>query len=75
MGIHDILPHLPGGGKHDYKHSFYGAIAKGTAVPLDAASALWQFAAYHGWDYLSGNCMPALMMWARFLIYLRDICE
>jgi len=75
MGINDLLPRLPGGGPKDYKHSFYGALAKQTTVPLDAASALFQFAARHASDYLSGNLTPALVEWSRFLNYIRSICK
>ena len=75
MGIDDLLPPLPGGGSKDYKHSFYGALDKGSTVPLDAASALWQFAARHASDYLRGNLTPALVEWSRFLNNLRSICN
>lgn len=75
MGIDDLLPRLPGGGSNDYKHSFYGALDKGSTVPLDAASALWQFAARHASDYLRGNLTPALVEWSRFLNNLRSICN
>ena len=79
MGIHNILPHLPGGGKHDYNHSFYElGIELGfreKEVPIDAASALWQFAARHASDYLEGNYTPALMDWTHWLNYLRSSCR
>ena len=48
---------------------------KGHVVPFDAASALWQFAAKHAWEYLRGNHTPALIEWAHFLNYLRSICR
>ena len=75
MGINDLLPHLLGGGRHEYCHSFYHLGMKNYAVPFDAASALWQFAAKHAWDYLRGNHTPALIEWAHFLNYLRSICR
>eukprot|EP00579_Thalassiosira_antarctica_P026370 CAMPEP_0202019332 /NCGR_PEP_ID=MMETSP0905-20130828/41723_1 /ASSEMBLY_ACC=CAM_ASM_000554 /TAXON_ID=420261 /ORGANISM="Thalassiosira antarctica, Strain CCMP982" /LENGTH=145 /DNA_ID=CAMNT_0048580571 /DNA_START=115 /DNA_END=549 /DNA_ORIENTATION=+ len=74
MGINDLLPHLPGGGRHEYCHSFYHLEMKGHVVPFDATSTLWQFAAKHAWDYLCGNHTPALIEWAHFLNYLRSIC-
>ena len=75
MGINDLLKHLPGGGSSDYRHSFYDLNMEGEVVPLDAASALWQFAANHAWDHLHGNHNPALSEWAHFLVYLRSICR
>jgi hypothetical protein len=54
---------------------FYGALDKGSTVPFDAASALWQFAARHASDYLRGNLTPALVEWSRFLNNLRSICN
>jgi hypothetical protein len=74
MGINDLLPHLPGGERNKYLHSFYNLGYKNKIVPFDAASALWQFAAKHPNDYLRGNHDPALLEWARFLVYLRSIC-
>lgn len=47
---------------------------KGQVVPIDAASALWQFAAKHAADFLNGNHNPALTEWAHFLNYLSRIC-
>ena len=75
MGVHDLLPHLPGGGKSNYKHSFMRLGLEGKIVPFDAAGALWQFAAHHPWDYLRGNHIPALTDWAHLLVYLRSFCE
>ena len=61
MGINDFLPHLPGGRRDEYYHSFYNLIEmRDQVVPVDAASALWQFAAKHAWDYLRDNYLPAL---------------
>ena len=45
MGINNLLPHLPGGRTINFCHSFFGLGMSGDAIPLDAASALWQFAA------------------------------
>ena len=39
MGIHDLLPNLPGGARYEYCHSFYGLGMKGKVVPIDAAIA------------------------------------
>ena len=74
MGIHDLMPHLPGGGRDEYYYSFFDLKMDGNAVPFDAASALWQFAAHHAYDYLRGNHTPALQEWACFLNYLRSVC-
>ena len=74
MGIHDLLPHLPGGDY--YHHSFFGSrLKEEKAVPVDAASAIWQFAFATAPDYLRGNHLPALGLWARLLNYLRSICQ
>ena len=76
MGINDLLPYLPGGRRNEYYHSFYNLIEmRDQVVPVDAASALWQFAAKHAWDYLRGNYLPELTEWAHFLNYLRSICR
>ena len=75
MGIIDLLQHLPGVGSDKYHHSFYDLKLNGKIVPFDAACALWQFAVHHAWDHLRGNHSPALMEWARFLVYLRSICR
>ena len=75
MGISDLLPHLPGGGKNNYHHSFLKLGFEGKVVPFDAAGALWQFASHHAWDYLRGNYTPALNEWGNLLVYLRSICK
>ena len=76
MGIHDLLQQIPTG--NEYFHSFYDAGNKlqlvGKVVPIDAASALWQFAARHGYDFLHGNFIPALSEWAHWIHHLRSIC-
>ena len=72
MGVLDLLPRLPGGKR--YHHSFYGLKWSGRAVPIDAASALFQFAAYNAANFLRGNHKPALIQWAKFLVYLRSMC-
>ena len=36
---------------------------------------MFQFAAKHASDYLSGNLTPALVEWSRFLNYARSICK
>ena len=66
MGVNNLLPHLPGWGDKCY-HSFYGLKMNWDIVPLDAAGALWQFAASHPGDFLRGNHTLALTKWARFL--------
>ena len=77
MGICDLLQHLKGG--DEYFHSFYDAgnqlHLEGKVVPIDAASALWQFAARHGYDFLHGNFIPALSEWAHWVHHLRSICR
>ena len=72
MGINNLLPHLPGGDR--YFHSFYDLKIGGRAVVLDAAGALWQFAATHARDHLGGNYDPAMVEWGHFLNYLRSLC-
>ena len=47
----------------------------GDVVPLDAAGALWQFAASNAHDFLRGNYKPSLREWVRFLHYHRSICK
>ena len=80
MGIKTFLPHLPGGGPHEYHISLFELREKAQLTdqvifPLDAAGALWDFAAKHAWDYVRGNHTPALIEWAQFLVYLRSICN
>ena len=65
-----MLRHLPYGGRHHYLHSLYDLQLKGQYVPIDATSALWQFAARHAADYLNGNHNPAITEWAHFLNYV-----
>ena len=74
MGIHGLLPLLPGG--KSYLHSFFASFLRSQEqVPFDAAGALWQFAAMHAADHLRGNHEPALGEFARFINYLRSICQ
>lgn len=80
MGIKTFLPHLPGGGPHEYHISLCELREKAQLTdqvifPLDAAGAIWDFAAKHAWDYVRGNHTPALIEWAQFLVYLRSICN
>ena len=77
MGIHDLLPHLPGGDMSDIRYSFFNeeALANQHVVPIDAAGALWQFAYAHAPDYLRGNYSPSLSEWAKLLNYLRSIVQ
>ena len=77
MGIHDLLPHLPGGDMSDIRYSFFKeeALANQHVVPIDAAGALWQFAYAHAPDYLRGNYSPSLSEWAKLLNYLRSIVQ
>ena len=72
MGIKDLLPHLPGGAQ--YHHSFMSLGLKGKIVPIDAAGALYQFAASYPADFLNNNHQPSLILWARWLVFLRSIC-
>ena len=72
MGINDLLPHLPGG--KSFRHSFCGLGWTGLVVPIDAASALFGFAAYMAADFLRGNHIPALIQWAMLPTYLHSIC-
>ena len=73
MGVDDLLPHLPGG--KIFRHSFYGLGWTGRVIPMDAASAPFQFAVYMTADFLQGNHTPALIQWARFPIYLCSMCD
>ena len=75
MGINNLLPNLPGGRSCSFRHSFYGLGMSGDVVPLDAAGALWQFAASNAHDFLRGNYKPSLREWVRFLHYHRSICK
>ena len=75
MGINNLLPHLPGGSKSEYLHSFYDLEPPNSVVAIDAAGALFNCAIKHASDYLQGNHIPALIEWARFLNYLRSICR
>ena len=77
MGIHNFLPHLPGGSKDSFHHSFHDLGWSGKSVPVDAAGILWQFAAApeNAEDYLRGNYLPALSQLAKFLRYLRSVCK
>ena len=72
MGIHDLLPRLPGGDR--YIHSLLELGISGAKVPLDAAGALFQFAMLNATDFLRGNHTPSLVMWSRYLNYCRSIC-
>ena len=47
----------------------------GKVVPVDTAGLLWQCAAKHATDFLNGNYMPALIMYANQLNFLRSICR
>ena len=44
-------------------------------VPIDAVGVLWQCAAKHASDFLSGNPFPELIMFAHHINFLRSICR
>mmetsp|Transcript_23314 Transcript_23314/g.55028 ORF Transcript_23314/g.55028 Transcript_23314/m.55028 type:complete len:627 (-) Transcript_23314:557-2437(-) len=72
MGINDLLSRLPGGSEYNY--SFFELGWRGKTVHIDAAGALFECAAAFASDFISGNHTPALVVWARKLVYLRSIC-
>ena len=75
MGINNFLSHLPGGSTDSFHHSFLALGWAGKSVPIDAAGILWQCAAENAEDCLRHNYLPALSQLAKFLCYLRSICE
>ena len=76
MGVNNPLshmPHLPG--SKSFRHSFYRLRWTGRVVTIDAASDVFQFAAYTTADLLRGNHTPALIQLVRFLVYLLSMCS
>ena len=72
MGIRELLCNMPDGKK--YHQGFLDLGWKGNTVPIDAAGALYQFASSHAADFLKNNHHPSLILWARWLVYLRSMC-
>ena len=74
MGVNNPLshmPHLPG--SKSFRHSFYRLRWTGRVVTIDAASDVFQFAAYTTADLLRGNHTPALIQCAIFLICFQSM--
>ena len=73
MGINNLLPHLPGGSKIEYLHSFYDLELPNSVVTINVAGALFNCAIKHASDYLQENHIPALIEWAWYLNCLCSI--
>jgi len=56
-------------------HSFTRLNFRNRKVPVDAGSLLWQCAAEHASDYLSGNYHPSIKELQDIVLYWKNICQ